>query len=390
MSLCVFLQYEDHIIVGADTAVTHTQHGAQYRGSIGVDKLVRVDDYLIFISGRVSLAFGIIEAFRQEKEKSISNLQRIIKRRYRQEVKEDPKRVKDEERGGGSILGVICFEVDKLGRTITHSFSYENGYNNVRRRGQKGSMHLVTGGFRDKEASRLAQASYFAGLEEPRTLIKNTIESLSGESIGGELTLYMVDASGIIPISRAKINEVIKYPTLDANPLTSHLQGGTITGALLRTSASGARFEADLSGWRTFDTTNRERISIATNNAYGMNAIQFSKSSGERSGTINGSNIGLTIESNGTLFLGALGGGDVQVQGSTQFHNHVTFGGGASGITVSSVDGLQPQLSAINSKLEDTPSLSQTATNMSFDPSTRNLKLYSATGATLATVNIPK
>lgn len=165
--------------------------------------------------------------------------------------------------------------------------------------------------------------------------------------------------------------------------------GGTITGALLRTAASGARFEADSSGWHTYDSNNRERISISINNTYGMNAINFNKSNGSGSGSINGTDIGLTLESFGTLFLAALGG-NVQVQGSTYFRDNVQFGSSVSGIGMSSISGLQSELSNLRTLINDVPEPYQTATNMSFDPTTRNLKLYSLTGATLATVNIPK
>ncbi|MBQ4899368.1 phage tail protein [Paenibacillus sp. Marseille-P2973] len=165
--------------------------------------------------------------------------------------------------------------------------------------------------------------------------------------------------------------------------------GGTITGALFRTAVSGARFEADSSGWHTYDSNNRERISISINNSYGMNAINFNKSNGSGSGTINGTDIGLTLESFGTLFLAALGG-NVQVQGNTYFRDNVQFGNGVSGITISNVDGLQSELSSLRSLLNNVPRSFQTATNMTFDSTTRNLKLYSITGDLLALVNIPK
>ncbi|WP_410770965.1 phage tail protein [Fontibacillus sp. BL9] len=165
--------------------------------------------------------------------------------------------------------------------------------------------------------------------------------------------------------------------------------GGTITGALFRTAVSGARFEADSSGWHTYDSNNRERISISINNSYGMNAINFNKSNGSGSGTINGTDIGLTLESFGTLFLASLGG-NVQVQGSTYFRDSVQFNSSVSGIGMSSISGLQTELSNIRSLVNDKPNRSETAKNMTFDPTTRNLKLYSITGDTLAIVNIPK
>lgn len=165
--------------------------------------------------------------------------------------------------------------------------------------------------------------------------------------------------------------------------------GGTITGALFRTAPSGARFEANSSGIRTYDTSGVERISIALSNDSGMGSIHFARPGGSGAGMIDGSSIGLLLTSFGTLFLGSVGGG-VQVQGSTDFRDYVQFNGGIGGITISKVEGLQSELTDLRSLVNNAPQQYQTATNMSFDPTSRNLKLYSITGATLATVNIPK
>ncbi|MNP38679.1 hypothetical protein D3C76_1322090 [compost metagenome] len=119
-----------------------------------------------------------------------------------------------------------------------------------------------------------------------------------------------------------------------------------------------------------------------------MGSIHFARPGGSGAGMIDGSSIGLLLTSFGTLFLGSVGGG-VQVQGSTDFRDYVQFSGGVGGIGMSSISGLQTELSSIRSLVNEKPSRSQTATNMTFDSTTRNLKLYSITGDTLAIVNIP-
>lgn len=162
----------------------------------------------------------------------------------------------------------------------------------------------------------------------------------------------------------------------------STMESSTLTGNLIRTAVSGARVEIDSSGWRVYDSSNILRISILQNNQYGMNAISFANS-----GTLNGDSGMMQLTATGNIFLAALG--QVFVQGSTTFYNGVTFNQGVSGVPISGVTNLQSQLNAINSSLSNKPNASDTATNMSFDPTTRNLKLYSITGATLATVNIP-
>ncbi|MFD1268850.1 hypothetical protein ACFQ3Y_15705, partial [Paenibacillus motobuensis] len=165
--------------------------------------------------------------------------------------------------------------------------------------------------------------------------------------------------------------------------------GGTITGALLRTAASGDRIEINSAGLKAFDSSGYERISIAqANTGGGMGSINF-KTDGRLTGYIASGSGLVQLVSDGRLFIASLDS-NIQIQGSTYFQNKVQFSGGVSGISISSVDELQTQLNTIYAILKDVPSLYQTATNMTFDPNTRNLKLYSVTGATLATVNIPK
>lgn len=123
----------------------------------------------------------------------------------------------------------------------------------------------------------------------------------------------------------------------------SNITGGTITGALLRTAASGARFEARNEGISTFDSGGVERISIKTSNASGMGSINFSKPNGSGAGMIDGSSTGMLLTSFGTLFLGAVGG-NVQFQGGIDF----TTAGSVYGLTVPKIEGLQ---SALNGKV---------------------------------------
>lgn len=124
--------------------------------------------------------------------------------------------------------------------------------------------------------------------------------------------------------------------------------GGIITGALFRTAANGARFEAMSSGIRTFDNNGVERISILTSNSSGMGSINFSKPNGTGAGMIDGSNLGLLITSFGILYLGAIGG-EVQIQGNVAFSS----GSSVSGLSlpISQIAGLQSILDSLQSQI---------------------------------------
>lgn len=138
---------------------------------------------------------------------------------------------------------------------------------------------------------------------------------------------------------------------------SSEITGGTITGALLRTAASGARVEIDLRGWRTYDSSNRERISINTDNTYGMNAIEFNKASGARSGSINGGDTLFQIQANNDMFL--MSTGTIYTQGNVSFS-----GGSVSGLTLpmSSVTGLVSEINALWSAINGKASANHTHT----------------------------
>lgn len=132
---------------------------------------------------------------------------------------------------------------------------------------------------------------------------------------------------------------------------SSEITGGTITGALLRTAASGARVEIDLRGWRTYDSSNRERISINTDNTYGMNAIEFNKASGVRSGSINGGDDLFQIQANNDMFL--MSTGTIYTQGNVSF---------SGGLPMSSVNGLESEIYAIWAAINGKASANHTHT----------------------------
>ena len=115
--------------------------------------------------------------------------------------------------------------------------------------------------------------------------------------------------------------------------------GGTITGALLRTAASGARVEVDYSGWRVYDSSNTVRISISQNNQQGSNSIHFT-SSGGLDGYLSGLPGRMTLASVGNIFLAAVGG-TVQFQGNVDF----TTASYIYGLNTSHISGLQAALS---------------------------------------------
>ncbi|QJC53052.1 hypothetical protein HGI30_16710 [Paenibacillus albicereus] len=120
----------------------------------------------------------------------------------------------------------------------------------------------------------------------------------------------------------------------------STIQGGTITGALVRTSATGARVELDAGGWRTFDGGGTKRIGITLDTSYGMSAINWYGESGGVSGAINGQDALFQILANAPMLIQSFRG--------IQFGGSVDFGGvSVYGLTPDKVVGLSQQLQAL-------------------------------------------
>lgn len=382
MSLCVYLQQFNQIIIGADTAITRQREdGQRCRDSNGVDKLIKVGKYLLFVCGDLTAAMDVVESFKKSKIQTVPELQRIIRQRYRRIIREEPERIKEAEGQGTTMLNVVCFEVDANGRTISHLFNPNNGFKDDRRLGTHGHTHLIAGGYQSDKALELAIAGNTAGTTDPKALIRHVFESLAGTDIGGELTLYVMDTQGAELVSREKIKEAIAYPVIDFQACASSLTGGTIIGAVIRTSDSGARYEVDSTGWRTYDSSNRQRISINANDQYGMSAIQFAGTNGG-GGYVNGGDSLFSIVTTNDMLIAALGG-NLTIQGN------VNFSGSVSGIGINTISGLQTRLNSIDSAISDRAYINSVVANAAFDPSSRNLKFYNQYGTQLFAVNIP-
>ncbi|WP_419884824.1 phage tail protein [Paenibacillus sp. B-A-8] len=118
------------------------------------------------------------------------------------------------------------------------------------------------------------------------------------------------------------------------------ITGGTITGALIRTGISGARFEVDSSGWRTYDASGTRRIGIYADSGYGMSAITFDKTGGGRSGYINGGDGLFAIASSVDMQISAMAG-SIYFQGQLDFNSAYSI----KGLQMTHISGLSSALS---------------------------------------------
>jgi hypothetical protein len=146
-------------------------------------------------------------------------------------------------------------------------------------------------------------------------------------------------------------NVVARKITLTGTIEESEMYSGVITGTLFRTAASGRRVEASVAGFKTFDSSNVERITIDTADTYDMGRMYFNASTGLWSGTITGtSSIFQFLASNHIQI--AAPSGKIYLQGVVDFNSAST-----EGLTMDKVDGLSAEILAIWNALAGKSSL---------------------------------
>lgn len=175
--------------------------------------------------------------------------------------------------------------------------------------------------------------------------------AIVGSSINVGNGMFTVTSGGIMSAVGANFSGSITASTITG----TNINGGTITGALIRTAATGRRVEQDASGFRTYDSNNRNRIRINTDSDDGIAAISLYGSGGAFAGEINSyQNSGqLTIFSN-DLWLGSNNTGNpIRLQGAVSFGGTATFRSGfIYGIGISDVSGLISEISSLNDKID--------------------------------------
>ncbi|WP_405176727.1 phage tail protein [Paenibacillus sp. FSL H8-0261] len=155
--------------------------------------------------------------------------------------------------------------------------------------------------------------------------------AIVGSSINVGNGVFTVDTSGRMRATSGQFTGAITASSID---------GGVITGSLLRTSASGARVEVDTSGWRTYDSAGKQRIGILSASQYGMSALTFDRSDGGGSGTINGGDNGFDIVSYVDMLISAM-------TRSIYFQGQLNFSSAYSivGLQMTHINGLLAELS---------------------------------------------
>lgn len=204
-------------------------------------------------------------------------------------------------------------------------------------------------------------------------LYTGTIKANQIDVSGGKITAGQIDATNLNVVNGTFSGQLNAASGSFSGTITaSSIQGGTIdgttiTGALIRTASSGSRIELNSTG-NLLTAYYNDSNYIDINPIYGSGpAIEFFYG-GARVGSIVTSGPNIWLNAQNQLTLNALGG--------------IYISGGWAGLFASGGNSLQTEL---NNKLNSSV---QRAVNLTYDATTKNLKLWDASGTILATVNI--
>ncbi|MEK5414501.1 hypothetical protein [Paenibacillus sp. FSL L8-0708] len=230
----------------------------------------------------------------------------------------------------------------------------------------KGALQAASGSFTGELVA--ATGSFSGDLNAAGGTFRGALQAASGtftgnlSAVGGTFTGTLVGVDG----------------NFSGAITASTISGGTITGALIRTAASGQRIEVTPTGLRSYDANGVRRVSIANDGRGNYGGVGFWGSGGQEIA-------GMYTEDNFS-FLYAVGALQIfSFSDRVFFSSNVDFtSANAYGLKISSINDLQSTLVGLQTELNSK------ATNMTFDSATRNLKLWSSSGTMLAQVNIPK
>ncbi|CAM3235008.1 hypothetical protein HP548_01170 [Paenibacillus taichungensis] len=185
---------------------------------------------------------------------------------------------------------------------------------------------------------------------------------------------FRVDMAGNVVARSIKLTGQIDNSTMLSSLIQAsrivgnEIEGGTITGALIRTATGGRRVELDVQGFRSYDASGRTRIQIATTEDATAAAIIWRDTNGSSVGEIN------SYQSSGqfsivgsNMFIGSNSSGNpIRLQGApiiagpAEFRSSVLFNGSITGLKITDITGLQAELSSIWAALNSKASSSHT------------------------------
>ncbi|MHA0855898.1 hypothetical protein [Paenibacillus sp. CMAA1364] len=368
MSLCVCLQNNNEIVIAADTALIMKYNDELLRFKKPFRKLVEIGNLLIFMSGSADVARIVMETFQQESLKTIHTLKKAVVSSSKDFSESHPEVVASLEEVDRGV-GVLAAEYSN-GGVIVHTIQPSDGYEIHSYTASDSETRPHTGGVFADEALSLLDPMLRNGGKSAPEMIDYVFKELSGESVGGMITVAILNKDGIEFIPERPIEETVRLRYYE--DVFNGFRGGLyLTGALIQTAATGIFPRAEMSNTsKMFKVAASSSSSIEMSSA-GTNAlshIRFQNGSNYAEMSLPSASTGLYMDGSSLTM---------------EFLN--VYLRGYIGVSILSWDTIKSERDG--GSLQD--ALDKLAINMSFDPTTRNLKLWSQGSQLLAQVNIP-
>jgi len=204
MSLCTVTMTKDMIVIASDTAMSAEINNVKYRISNEGKKLHIIDDYIVFISGDLDLSKIIIDDFKRQEQRTLDNLQKLIKFWFDKYIEARP--FAKQRLMNGHVFNLTLIAQYKNGRTKMYEISQQNNFN-IQEYKVSGNQYLINSvGVHYKEASKLMSKFISKGKSLFEALCE-VYNKLSDEEVGGILEAYIVDKNGIKTFFKKQIKE---------------------------------------------------------------------------------------------------------------------------------------------------------------------------------------
>lgn len=165
-----------------------------------------------------------------------------------------------------------------------------------------------------------------------------------GSFVGGSIQIgssFSVNSAGHMVAVGADFSGSISASIINGGQINgTSITGADILGSKIRTAAYGDRIELDPNGFVFYDSGNSRRVTLGTNQVAGISGHTYYNSSGQSQGLIYAASNELHVIGNQSLLLAA-NGGSITLQGPVYFTSSVT------GISISSISGLQAAIDSI-------------------------------------------
>jgi|GEM_PF-3500375 len=197
MSLCLALQSDKVIYIGADSRACIEENGVHYIAG-DMQKIHRVGKRIIFGSGNATVIQSAIDNYRNSKDKSIDCLKQIAIAAVEKFILDYPKHEKEEH-----MLDLILANFENDISVVYNITSYD-GYKIKKIIGEPCGAIMAAGTHVD-EAVKLADKTQ--NLYHMEDVFQMVYSSVADEQVGNTLTMYKITQNNIDLLGKFKIKD---------------------------------------------------------------------------------------------------------------------------------------------------------------------------------------